>query len=39
MQGEAAGSLYIDDGESFDYRQGKYLEIKFTFKKNVLKAK
>jgi len=37
-ENKAEGSLYIDDGESFDYRNGKYLEINFTFDQNTLRA-
>jgi len=38
QNGSATGSLYIDDEESFEYRQGKYLLINFVYKNNVLKA-
>lgn len=29
--GTAKGSLYVDDGESYEYLNGEYLEIEFTF--------
>jgi alpha 1,3-glucosidase len=29
--GNAEGTLYLDDGESFDYEQGAYIHRKFTF--------
>ena len=29
--GAAAGSLYLDDGDSFEYREGAYLYRKFAF--------
>jgi alpha 1,3-glucosidase len=31
--GNAQGSLYIDDGETFDYQQGAYIHRKFIFDK------
>ncbi|XP_065833509.1 neutral alpha-glucosidase AB-like isoform X2 [Oscarella lobularis] len=31
-EGKAAGLLYVDDGQSFDYRDGKYLLRSFEFK-------
>jgi hypothetical protein len=34
----AEGSIYLDDGISFDYAQGKFLHRNFTFKDNVLKC-
>lgn len=36
QSGRAKGTLYIDDEESFDYRQGKYAYIQFEFKDGVL---
>lgn len=36
QQNTAEGTLYIDDGESFDYKSGKYIYAKITFKDNVL---
>ncbi|XP_044733910.1 neutral alpha-glucosidase AB [Chrysoperla carnea] len=38
-KGEANGTLYIDDNESFEYQKGKYLYLSFTFKNNVLTAR
>ncbi|KAI8912480.1 glycosyl hydrolases family 31-domain-containing protein [Gorgonomyces haynaldii] len=35
---EAAGTLYVDDGKTFDYKQGKYLFEQFEFKGKVLRA-
>jgi len=35
---EALGSLYVDDGQSFEYRQGKYLENSFVYKGNTLES-
>ena len=37
--GEASGSLYVDDGHSFEYEKGSYLQVKFEFKSNVLSSK
>lgn len=34
----AQGSLYVDDGKSFAYRDGDYLYQNFSFDKNTLKA-
>lgn len=36
--GEAKGTLYIDDGESFNYRNGEYANIHFTATKNTISA-
>jgi len=36
---EARGRLYIDDGQSFGYRNGKFLEVEFTFKDNKLQSR
>jgi alpha 1,3-glucosidase len=30
-QGNAQGELYVDDGESFDYKEGAYIHRQFTF--------
>jgi len=38
-QGEAKGTLYIDDQESYEYRQGSYLLVEFIFKDNQLSSK
>lgn len=35
----AQGNLFIDDEKSFDYRRGKYLYMKFEFRKNKLSLK
>jgi alpha 1,3-glucosidase len=37
--GYASGSLYTDDGESYDYKNGKYLKLDFTYENNQLEAK
>lgn len=29
--GDAEGTLYLDDGESFDYQEGAYMHRKFTY--------
>ena len=35
--GEAEGTLYIDDGETYEYEtHDAYAKVKFTFKDNVL---
>ena len=31
IQNQAYGELYIDDGHSFDYKNGKYIHAKFQF--------
>ncbi|XP_035208947.1 neutral alpha-glucosidase AB-like isoform X2 [Stegodyphus dumicola] len=36
---QANGTLYIDDFNSFQYREGNYLLLKFNFEKNVLSSK
>jgi mannosyl-oligosaccharide alpha-1,3-glucosidase len=33
--GGAEGTLYLDDGDSFDYQQGAYIHRKFTFNKDT----
>lgn len=38
-KGEATGSLYIDDQESYEYRKGSYVKVEFTFKNNKLSSK
>ncbi|KAL1518283.1 hypothetical protein ABEB36_001927 [Hypothenemus hampei] len=35
----ASGALYVDDYESFDYKDKKYLYLHFNFEKNVLSSK
>ncbi|KAG8224893.1 hypothetical protein J437_LFUL004634 [Ladona fulva] len=38
-QGEASGKLYLDDGKTYDYRDGKYLLINLKFSKNKLSSR
>ena len=38
-QGSASGSLYIDDGKSYDYRDGKFTYVKFDYRDGKLTAK
>lgn len=33
-EGKASGKLYIDDGESFNYENGKYIHVEFTADKS-----
>ncbi|KAG8177548.1 hypothetical protein JTE90_015952 [Oedothorax gibbosus] len=35
----ANGTLFIDDFDSFQYREGNYLLLKFTFEKNIITSK
>ncbi|XP_072933966.1 neutral alpha-glucosidase AB [Epargyreus clarus] len=35
----ATGTIFIDDGESFDYREGKYIYARFTYDKNGITYK
>lgn len=35
----ARGTLYIDDGSTFDYRSGKFIYIDFTFENNKIKGR
>lgn len=35
----ASGSIYVDDGSSFEYQSGDYINSKFEFKDNTLSAK
>jgi len=37
--GEAEGTLYIDDGQSFEYREGKFIYIQFKYANGNLEAK
>ncbi|PVU96997.1 hypothetical protein BB561_000826 [Smittium simulii] len=39
MRGEAKGSLYIDDGETFDYKKGAYIYREFSFTNATLYSK
>ena len=34
----ARGTLYIDDGSTFDYRSGKFIYIDFSFENNKVKG-
>ena len=34
--GTAKGRLYVDDGETFAYKQGKFLEVELEYNKNVI---
>ena len=36
LQGEAKGQLYIDDGHSYNYKNGEYLLRQFAFSNNKL---
>jgi alpha 1,3-glucosidase len=36
LQKSASGTLYVDDGESYNYRNKKYLYLHFEFKDNTL---
>jgi len=38
-QGKARGQLYLDDGTTMEYKQGKFIYIDFTYDNNTLKAK
>lgn len=37
-KGAASGKLYLDDGKSYEYRDGKYLEISLKFSGNKLSS-
>ena len=37
-EGKAGGSLYIDDGQSYEYRDGKNVYIRFNFSDGKLTA-
>lgn len=39
VQAEAEGELYVDDGYTFDYKNGAYIYMKFTFRGGRLIAK
>jgi hypothetical protein len=39
FQGSASGTLYIDDGQSFDYRKQKYLYLSLEFNENKLSSR
>ncbi|KAJ6649262.1 Neutral alpha-glucosidase AB, partial [Pseudolycoriella hygida] len=36
---QASGTLFVDDEESYDYRNGKYLYLNFSFANDVLSSK
>jgi len=38
-EGKAAGTLYLDDGESFQYKEGKFNYVSFTYDNGNLQAK
>lgn len=38
-KGEASGTLYMDDGKSMDYKEGKFIYVSFKYAKEVLVAK
>ncbi|PGH27144.1 hypothetical protein AJ80_01100 [Polytolypa hystricis UAMH7299] len=37
-KGEAEGTLYVDDGETFDYQNGAYIHRQFTFANSALSS-
>jgi hypothetical protein len=39
FQGTALGTLYIDDGQSFDYKNQKYLYLSLVFNGNKLTSR
>lgn len=39
VQAEAEGDLYVDDGYTFDYKNGAYIYMKFSFRGGRLVAK
>jgi hypothetical protein len=39
FQGSASGSLYIDDGQSYDYKKQKYLYLSLVFNGNKLSSR
>ena len=39
LQGRATGTIYADDGHSFQYRKGKYVLSELTYKDNTLSAR
>ncbi|XP_013407547.1 LOW QUALITY PROTEIN: neutral alpha-glucosidase C-like [Lingula anatina] len=38
-QGAACGTLYIDDGHSFDYKSGNYLYLEYSFKEDRIECR
>ncbi|CAG8768555.1 14417_t:CDS:1, partial [Dentiscutata heterogama] len=37
--GKANGSLYLDDGETYDYEKGQFVHLQFTFSNRTLISK
>lgn len=37
-KGKSAGSLYVDDGKSFEYQQGQFIYTEFKFEKGTLSS-
>lgn len=37
-KGQAQGTLYVDDGETYDYQQGAYIHRQFTFAEGKLRS-
>ncbi|SCW00556.1 LAFE_0C06810g1_1 [Lachancea fermentati] len=35
---EASGNLYVDDGETYSYQEGNYLDVLFTLKDGILES-
>ena len=35
-QGSAKGSMYVDDGETFDFRKGRFTRKNFVYENNTL---
>ena len=38
-EGKATGTLYLDDGKSFDYKTGAHLYMEFTYQAGKLQSK
>ncbi|CAG7923199.1 unnamed protein product [Penicillium olsonii] len=38
MNGEAEGTLYVDDGETFDYERGAYIHRRFNYRESALSS-
>merc|ERR1712137_231120 len=39
QQGQAQGRLYLDDGQSLEYKDGRSLMVEFSIKNNILSSK
>ncbi|KAI5743404.1 hypothetical protein M8J77_017801 [Diaphorina citri] len=39
VNGTARGNLYLDDGQSYDYRKGNYVAVQFKYENGVLSSK